>query len=132
MARKVLVVDDDPSTRFVVTEAMRRMGWEVIQVDDGCEVEEQLRSERFDLVVLDLYMPGMNGFEVLRQLRNQSESAMHHWKTPSTVNVAVLSGAANREALEFAKKIGADAYLTKPFEIEDLYRIARAGPSRAR
>ena len=39
---------------------------------------------------------------------------------------------ANREALEFAKRIGADAYLTKPFEIEDLYRIARAGPSRMR
>jgi DNA-binding response OmpR family regulator len=55
---------------------------------------------------------------------------MHHWKTPSTVHVAVLSGAANREALEFAKKIGADAYLTKPFEIEDLYRIARTRPSR--
>jgi two-component system response regulator TctD len=125
MTHKVLIVDDDPSTRFVVAEAMRGIGWDVTQVEDGCEVEEQLRSDRFDLVILDLYMPGMNGFEVLRQLRNQSESAMHHWKTPSTVDVAVLSGAANREALEFAKKIGADACLAKPFDLEDLYRVVR-------
>jgi two-component system response regulator TctD len=125
MTHKVLIVDDDPSTRFVVAEAMRGIGWDVTQVEDGCEVEEHLRSDRFDLVILDLYMPGMNGFEVLRQLRNQSESAMHHWKTPSTVDVAVLSGAANREALEFAKKIGADACLAKPFDLEDLYRVVR-------
>jgi CheY-like chemotaxis protein len=128
MAQRVLLVDDDPSTRFVVGEAMREVGWDVTQVDDGCEVEEQLRTGRFDLVILDLYMPGMNGFEVLRRLRNRSESALQHWKTPSTVRVAVLSGAANREALEFAKKIGADACLAKPFELEDLYRVARAGP----
>lgn len=126
MRPKVLIVDDDPSIRFVVAEAMNGIGWEVTPVDDGCEVEEELRANRFDLVILDLYMPGMNGFEVLRRLRSQSESALHHWRTPSTVSVAVLSGAANRDALEFAKKIGADACLAKPFDLEDLHRIARA------
>lgn len=122
---KVLIVDDDSSTRFVIAEAMRGIGWNVTEVDDGCEVEEQLRADRFDLVILDLYMPGMNGFEVLRRLRSRSESALHRWKTPATVSVAVLSGAGNREALEFAKKIGADACLTKPFDLEDLYRFVR-------
>jgi len=118
---RVLVVDDDASIRFVVSRALKDRGWDVRVVDDGVAVEDLLLMERFDLIVLDLMMPGMNGFEVLRRVRAGGESG---WKTPPTVRVIALSGKAGDEGLDFAQRIGADAVLSKPFEIEDLWNVA--------
>ncbi len=122
MARqpRALVVDDEPSMRFVVSRALKDRGWDVRSLDDGVAVLEHLQAERFDLVVLDLLMPGMNGFEVLRQVRGACEAG---WKTPASVRVVVLSGKAGEEGLEFAQRIGADAALCKPFDLDDLWRV---------
>ncbi len=92
-------------------------------LDDGVGVEECLRAERFDLIVLDLMMPGMNGFEVLRQVRAGGESG---WRTQPAVRVVALSGRAGEEGLEFARRIGANAVLGKPFELEDLWNVVEA------
>jgi len=59
---KALIVDDDQSVRFVLRGALRNDGWVVAEVDDGAVVEEQLERRCYDLLLLDLYMPGMNGF----------------------------------------------------------------------
>lgn len=117
------MVDDEASIRFVVSRALKDRGWDVRVVDDGIAVEEYLQNERFDLVVLDLMMPGMNGFEVLRRVRAGGDAG---WATPPTVRVVALSGKAGEEGLEFAHRIGADAVLSKPFEIEDLWAVAAA------
>lgn len=116
--RKALVVDDEQSVRFVVSRALKDAGWEVRVVDDGVAVRDHLQSERFDLLVLDLLMPGMNGFEVLRELRS---SASDSWKSSNKLRVVVLSGGTGEDGLEFAARIGADATLAKPFELEDLW-----------
>ena len=125
MTRRALLIDDDDSVRFVLRNALAETGWQVTEIDDGCEAEGALAARRFDLVVLDLYMPGMNGFEVLRRLRRYDPAGTPVWKTRADVPVLVVSGQAEGESLSFAERIGADACLTKPFDIADVQRIAR-------
>lgn len=117
--RRALVVDDEASIRFVVSSALKERGWEVEVVDDGVAVEDALQKQRFDLVVLDLMMPGMNGFEVLRQMRSLPAAG---WKTQAPVRVIALSGKTGDEGLDFAQRIGADAVLSKPFDVDELWR----------
>ena len=121
---RALIVDDDDSVRFVLRRALSGSGWRVADVSDGAEVEQRLQREPFDLVLLDLYMPGMNGFEVLRRLRRHDQQVLPEWKTAADVKVLVIS-AANTEGLDFARRIGADAYLNKPFEIADVLRTVK-------
>jgi DNA-binding response OmpR family regulator len=119
-------VDDDRSVRFVLRQALRERGWVVEEVEDGSVVEEQLENQRYDLLLLDLYMPGMNGFEVLRRIRQPHAGVLPVRKTPPSVGIIVLSGAAGREGLSFATRLGADACLQKPFEIADVLAAVRA------
>ena len=124
MMHRALIVDDDQSIRTVLRGALRDAGWTVQEVDDGAAVEEKLESERFDLLMLDLYMPGMNGFEVLRRIR-QPHGGVRTWKTPPTVGIIVLSGAAGASGLNFAARLGADACLQKPFDLGDVLAAVR-------
>ena len=125
MTRRALLIDDDESIRFVLRNALTEVGWQVSEIDDGCEAEDALAARRYDLVVLDLYMPGMNGFEVLRRLRRDDPALTSAWKTRPDVPVMVVSGQAEQDGLAFAERIGADACLTKPFDVSDVQRIAR-------
>ncbi len=119
-----LIVDDDDGVRFVLHRALSSLGWKVSDLSDGSDVETRLRRERYDLILLDLYMPGMNGFEVIRRLRKQDPMLLPVWKTPPTVKVLVISGA-NVEGLEFARRVGADDYLPKPFELTDVLEAVK-------
>lgn len=130
MVRRALIVDDDRSIRFVLRQSLLAQGWEVEEVEDGSLVEECLESMRYDLLMLDLYMPGMNGYEVLRRIRQPHAGVLPVWKTRPDVRIVVLSGAANRDGLDFATRLGADACLAKPFELRDV--LAVAGGSRGR
>lgn len=125
MARRALVIDDDESVRFVLRNALTETGWQITEIDDGCEAEGALAARRYDLIVLDLYMPGMNGFEVLRRLRHYDPAGTPVWRTRADVPVMVVSGQAQEESLAFAERIGADACLTKPFDVAEVQRIAR-------
>jgi DNA-binding response OmpR family regulator len=125
MARRALIVDDEDSIRFVLREALGAHGWEVVEAGDGSEVEPHLKAEHFDLILLDLYMPGMNGFEVLRRLRRRDRNLLPAWKTPPSVRVLVISAAPNREGLDFARRIGADACLPKPFDVDEVLALVR-------
>lgn len=124
MARSALLIDDDESVRFVLRNALMESGWSITELDDGCEAAGALASRAYDLVVLDLHMPGMNGFEVLRQLRRYDLTSTPVWKTRSDVPVMVISGQAEEASLSFAARIGANACLTKPFNVADVQRIA--------
>lgn len=118
-------MDDDRSVRFVVREALRAHGWEVEEVDDGAQVEERLESTRYDLLLLDLYMPGMNGYEVLRRIRQPHAGVLPLWKTRPDVRIVVLSGAAGQGGLDFAERLGADSCLKKPFDVAEIVAAAR-------
>jgi len=130
---RALIVDDDPSIRFVVRAALTARQWTVDEIDDGSAVEERLEATRYDLLVLDLYMPGMNGFEVLRSVRQPLGSVRPLWRTPPAVYIVALSGRAGIDGLTFAARLGADTCLAKPFEVSELLAAVRAsGAGRPR
>ena len=125
MPSRVLVVDDDPSIRLVLEHALSGDGYEVVAVDDGADVPDLLACSAFDLVVLDLYMPGMNGFEVLRQIREPGSGLLPARRTPDTVKVLVLSAHSDAATTSFVLKRGADTCMAKPFDVDDLLRTTR-------
>ncbi len=125
MKRSALIVDDDESTRFVLSRALEGMGWQVVVADDGADVPTLVARHCFDLLLLDLYMPGMNGFEVLRQIRGR-EGVMPAGCTLPSVPVLVVSGEAYAASLRNAKALGADAYLVKPVDLGILERTVEA------
>lgn len=121
----VLVVDDDDSTRWVLAHALEALGLDVVPAEDGADVAELAATTHFDLLVLDLYMPGMNGFEVLRRIRQPDPGFLPAPLTSPTVPVVVVSGESAPASIANAKARGADAYLIKPLDIDTLEATVR-------
>ncbi len=117
---KVLLVDDDTTLRRTLGIGLRAEGHEVLMAADGRTALQALREDRPDLVVLDLGLPDLSGFEVLRLLRS--------W---STTPVVVLSARAESSEKVEALDLGADDYVTKPFGMEELLARIRAAARRA-
>jgi len=102
----VLVVDDDTKFLSFLARTLRRGGYSVLTASDGCEVPEVLEHTHVDLLILDLQMPGMNGWEVIRSLRSEPVHCMP--------KVVVVSGRSEDDTAAFVRRLGADAFLTKP------------------
>jgi DNA-binding response OmpR family regulator len=115
---RALVIDDDDSTRFVLSQALSDLGFDVTAADDGAVGQELVVQESFDLLVLDLYMPGMNGFELLRHLRRSDVRLLPTPHTPPGVPILVVSGEGQAASIANAKRLGANAYLVKPVDID--------------
>lgn len=102
---KVLIIDDDPFLSGVYAVGLRNDGLAVQTADNGEKGLEAIRAEKPDVVLLDLIMPGMNGFEVLRRIRANKETE----KLP----VIVLSSLAQPEDIQRSLEVGASAFLQK-------------------
>lgn len=113
--RKVLVVDDDKSLVELISANLEAAGFEVVKAYDGEEAVNKALSERPDLVVLDVIMPGKDGWEVLEELKSRPET-----REVPVVLLTVLSG---REHIIKGWGKGADFYLPKPFDPEDLVEV---------
>ncbi len=115
---RVLVVDDEPDIVAHVANHQAREGYRVSTAADGAEAIAAARQERPALVVLDLMLPGMSGFEVLEQLRSHD----------GTKDVAVLMLTARKEEPDRIRglALGADDYLTKPFSAQELVLRVKA------
>jgi DNA-binding response OmpR family regulator len=109
----VLVVDDDAKVVTFLDRTLKRGGFAVLTAGDGAEVGDLLARNRVDVVVLDLQMPGVNGWEVLRKLRRPETGKVGRSATIRP-KVVVVSGRTEDETEAFARRLGADAYLTKP------------------
>lgn len=120
MLKKVLVVDDDEKIRRVLQQTLRTEGFTVIAADCGKSALQSFKREKPDLVVLDLMMPEMDGFEVLRQIRKVND-------TPAIILSA--RDELTDKAAGFA--LGVDDYLTKPFSPAELVMRAKAVLRRA-
>jgi two-component system KDP operon response regulator KdpE len=114
-AGRVLVVDDDPQIRRVMRVTLTGQGYEIDDAKSGDGALETLRERRFDLVLLDMNMPGMNGLDACRQIRRQSEIA-----------VIMLTVRDNESDKVDALDAGADDYVTKPFKSHELLARIRA------
>jgi DNA-binding response OmpR family regulator len=108
----VLVVDDDVQFASALCRTLNRNGFKVLRLEDGTEVPDTLSKVQADAVVLDLQMPGMNGWEVMRALRDRMSQPQHRGRVRP--KIVVLSGRDEAETAAFASRLGADAYLTKP------------------
>jgi CheY-like chemotaxis protein len=112
MEQRVLVIEDSASVRRLIEVCLRVLGVEVSSASDGVEGLEAIRSSRPDAVVLDIGLPGLDGWEVLRQLRDDHDTA--------SIKVLVLTAHAQPEMADKAAKGGADSFMTKPFRPLDL------------
>jgi len=112
MKRVVLIVDDDEQFLSSLARSLKRGGFSVLTASDGCDVDAALDKHRVDLVLLDLHMPGMNGWEVMRRLR-EPPIGVSAGPRP-TPKVVIVSGRSEDDAERFARRLGAAAYLRKP------------------
>ena len=119
---RVLVIEDDPTVGQFVKRGLEEQRWSVDLVADGEEGESLARSQPFDLIVLDLRLPGRSGLDVLRNLR------AHGFERPVLVLTAQDAVDAKVETL----RAGADDYVTKPFAFEELLARVEALGRRPR
>lgn len=112
---RVLVVDDEPETVKYVTTNLRARGYQVRTAQDGREALKATEEELLNLIILDIGIPGLNGFEVCQEVRRWSE-----------VPIIILSVRGRERDIIRALDLGADDYLTKPFSVEELLARVRA------
>jgi two-component system KDP operon response regulator KdpE len=117
---KILVVDDEAPMRKYVSANLQARGYDVMTAEDGTEALKLLDEHTFDLLILDIMMPGPDGLDVLQGLRRDME-----------VPVIVLSARGREDDKVKALDLGADDYLTKPFGVEELLARVRANLRRA-
>lgn len=110
MTRKILVIEDDQDIASLVQLHLRDLGYEVDVAADGGRGLEQVLSGGYDLVVLDVMLPGMDGLEVCRRLRSQ----------PGYPWILMLTSRSSELDRVLGLELGADDYLTKPFSIREL------------
>jgi two-component system alkaline phosphatase synthesis response regulator PhoP len=117
MATKVLVVDDEESLRRIVAQAFTDRGFSVITAENGLDGLKLAKKERPNIVILDLMMPGMLGFDVCRQIREDS--------TLSRTVVIITSAKSYKPDIDRAMELGADAFFVKPADIDELIQTAQ-------
>lgn len=120
MEEQILIVEDDQSVRDTATLVFERAGMKVRSVGDGREALEAFDRQRFDLVVLDVMLPSLDGFEVCRAIRRISQ-----------VPVVMLTARTDTSDIVAGLELGADDYVTKPFQGPELVARARAVLRRA-
>ncbi len=113
---KVLVIDDEPGVRELISESLSLSNMTAVQATDGLEALSLLRREKFDLLILDINMPKLDGLALLEKLRAEGAS----------VPVLMLSARADKADINQGLRTGADDYLTKPFSIEELVLRVKA------
>jgi len=109
---KILVVDDEPDIVRVITKTLEVNGYEVITANDGQEGLEKAKTEKPDLIVLDLMLPKIDGYKVCGLLKKDTR----YVKTP----IILFTAKAQAKDVKLGEEVGADAYITKPFEAEVL------------
>jgi len=110
--RKILVVDDDPGI-LESFEVLLGEEHEMVSAQSGYEALEKIKQTPYELVFLDIKMPGINGIEVLRGIRDQ----------PVAPRVVIVTALPQEEYEEEARLLGIDAYVKKPFDVREIQRI---------
>jgi two-component system, OmpR family, response regulator len=119
---KLLVVEDEPFLRKAVVASLRFLGFQVAAAENGTDALRAARNSPFDLLIVDVMLPGIDGFEIVRRLRGDRNQ----------VPVIFLTAKDSQEDKLTGLTIGGDDYLTKPFELEELAARVRAVLRRGR
>ncbi|NQZ56080.1 MAG: response regulator, partial [Lentisphaeraceae bacterium] len=117
ISNRILIVDDDPTNRLFLKKGTAELPYEFIFASDGASALTKILNESFDLILLDVIMPGMSGFDVIRCYKEKFPES----KTP----FIFLTGRTDREAISEGFALGAVDYITKPFSLQEIrLRIA--------
>ncbi|MEO5579699.1 MAG: response regulator transcription factor [Gemmatimonadaceae bacterium] len=119
---KVLVIEDNANLAFGLTRSLESEGYEVEAAEDGLRGFEMAKAGKVDLIVLDLMLPGMDGYTILKQLRAQGKD----------VPVLILTARGEEADKVFGFRLGADDYVTKPFSLSELMARVEAILRRAK
>lgn len=103
----ILVIDDDPNLLLLLTKMLTRVGANTATAKTGGEGFQLLEEERFDILILDLMLPDIDGYEILTQLREDPRY--------QDLPILLLSARADSDAISKGMNLGADGYLTKPY-----------------
>ena len=113
---RILITEDDASLAEALQFSLKQAGYAVDRVDNGAAADEALKADIFGLLILDLGLPKLDGFEVLRRLRRRN----------TAIPVLILSGREQPEEKVMGLDLGADDYLVKPFSLNELQARVRA------
>ena len=114
LTQSVLIVDDEPMARTLLRLMLVRAGFNVSEAEDGFDALDKVRMSRPDIILLDVMMPGMDGFTVCETLRNEEGTA--------ALPIIMLSAKTDLESINKGLRVGATMYLTKPISPEELTR----------
>jgi DNA-binding response OmpR family regulator len=115
---KILIIDDDPGIRESLTLIIKKMGYTAVSIDNGFEALSLLSQQNFDLVVLDVMMPEMDGWEVLKFIRD--DPALQ-----STRVMLLTAKSTEKDRLIGKKILKADEYISKPFDLREFKETIR-------
>lgn len=122
-AKKILIVEDEYFLAEIIRSRLTAEGYEAFVAEDGETAIEFLRKEKVDLVLMDVMMPGMNGWETTRRIKEV--------EALKSIPVVFLTALGRHEDHMKAHEVGGQDYLMKPFEMDDLIRIVKKWISAA-
>ncbi len=109
---RILVADDSPFVLEIVETVLKSEGFEVITANDGMEAWDKIQKEIPDIIIIDVVMPGMNGYEICEKVKADEKL--------KNLPVMMLTTKAQDKDIELAQASGADLYMTKPFDPDEL------------
>jgi DNA-binding response OmpR family regulator len=115
---KILIIDDDPDLLLLLNKMLKRIGAETVVAENGESGMALMKAQRFDLLVLDLMLPDIDGYEILKRIRADEEL--------KDLPVLILSARADPDAINRGLEAGANGYLTKPYLPNTLTSRVRA------
>ena len=118
MGKHVLLIEDEPNIIEAISFILSRDGWEVDTHSNGQTAIDAVRAKRPDLVILDVMLPGLSGYDILRGLREDEETA--------ELPVLMLTARGQTKDREMAEKIGANRFMTKPFSNAEVLEAVHA------
>ncbi len=110
MSRQILIVDDNENIRKLIAEFLCLEGYAIDIASDGAEAFKKTMLNRYNLIIMDIQMPKMNGIDAVKAVRINLPA----------IPVIIISGIRDKALIQQARECGADAYLSKPFAINDL------------
>jgi len=118
MGKHIMIVDDSATVRKFVAASLTMQGFNVVAACDGMDALEKLPSGTFDLVITDLNMPNMDGFELIRSLRENPQYR--------DLPVIILSSLGDQDSMATGRSLGVQSYLMKPFSLEKIqYEVSK-------
>lgn len=115
MPVKVLIVDDDPGIRMLLSKFLQKEGYEVMLAEDGLEGVELAKKHQPDLILLDVVMPRMDGLTAARLIK--------FYKPLSEVPIVFLTAKDAEKEIELAQEVRAEVYITKPFDVRQVIQV---------